>query len=478
LKKLYVIDGPIKGKSFTLTDGVTTIGRSSDNDVCISDTGVSRHHAELVKRDDKIFIVDAGSLQGVFIDGEKIEPGLEVEITKESRVTIGKTILSFQKESPGEEMAEPYPTNGERKPFDTRESREYSPRNYIRSLELLLKASNILAQSLDIDKLLGEVIDQIFTLLKRIDRVAILLLNRETGRLLEVVSKTRMDYKEGIFSKIHYSTTIVKRTIKDGKPVMMSDTSRVDKIDLSDSIERMNVRSVMCVPLTYKGDIRGVIYVDSLGLPEGFRKDDLQVLTGLSNTAAIAIENARLYEALNQELAERKRTEAALQKARDQLEEQVEKRTAELSKTIEFLKEEVTEHMRAEEALRESEEKYRALFQESREAIYITTREGKFVDINQSFLDLFGYTREEMAGLKSQETYANPDDRSRFQQEIEQKGSVRDFELNLRKKDGKEMDCLLTATVRRAADGRILGYHGIIRNITEHKQAAKGTKTV
>ena len=115
---------------------------------------------------------------------------------------------------------------------------------------------------------------------------------------------------------------------------------------------------------------------------------------------------------------------------------------------------------------------------ESRDAIYITTREGKFVDINQSFLDLFGYTREEMADLRAQEAYVNPDDRSRFQQEIEQKGSVRDFGLNLRKKDGTEMGCLLTATVWWAADGGILGYHGIIRNITGHKQAAEGTKTV
>ena len=354
---------------------------------------------------------------------------------------------------------------------------ENSTRNYIRSLELLLKVSNILAQSLNIDELLSEVIDQIFSLLKRIDRGAILLFDNETGKLQEVASKTRMDDNEGLFSKIHYSKTIVKRTIKDGKPVMMSDTSRVDKIDLSDSMEEMNVASVMCVPLNYKGDIRGVIYVDSLGLPEGFRKDDLQVLTGLGTTAAIAIENARLYEALKQELAERKRAEAALQKARNELEEQVEKRTAELSKTIEFLKEEVTEHMQAEEALRESEEKYRTLFQESRDAIYITTREGKFVDINQSFLDLFGYTREEMADLKAQETYAIANDRSRFQQEIEQKGSVRDFELNLRKRDGTEMNCLLTATARRAADGRILGYQGIIRDITGHQQAEEETKT-
>ncbi len=131
----------------------------------------------------------------------------------------------------------------------------------------------------------------------------------------------------------------------------------------------------------------------------------------------------------------------------------------------------ITRRKHAEKALRESEEQYRNLFEQSRDAIYITTREGKFLEVNQAFLDLFGYTREEINHLKAQETYANPDDRSEFQHDIEQKGSVRDFTVSLCKKDGAEMQCLLTATLRRADDGRILGYQGIIRDITEHKQA-------
>jgi signal transduction histidine kinase/CheY-like chemotaxis protein len=173
----------------------------------------------------------------------------------------------------------------------------------------LFKVSNIFAQSLNIDELLSEVIDQIFNHLQKIDRGAVLLLDQETGALKEAASKTRMDDKEGLFSKINYSRTIVNRTINEAKPIMMSDTSNMDKATLSNSIESMHIMSIMCVPLKYKDKIRGVIYVDSLGLVEGFRKDDLQLLTGLSNTAAIAIENARLYDALKQELAERERAE-------------------------------------------------------------------------------------------------------------------------------------------------------------------------
>ncbi|MBW2038431.1 MAG: PAS domain S-box protein [Deltaproteobacteria bacterium] len=131
---------------------------------------------------------------------------------------------------------------------------------------------------------------------------------------------------------------------------------------------------------------------------------------------------------------------------------------------------EITGLKRPQEVLRESEERYRALFEHSRDAIYITTREGRLVDVNQTFLDLFGHTREELEGLDVRETYVNPDDRLRFRQAIEQKGSVRDYELKLRKKDGAEMECLLTATVRRDNEGNILGYQGIIRDITERKR--------
>ncbi|MEA2040366.1 MAG: ATP-binding protein, partial [Thermodesulfobacteriota bacterium] len=109
----------------------------------------------------------------------------------------------------------------------------------------------------------------------------------------------------------------------------------------------------------------------------------------------------------------------------------------------------------------------------STDAIYITAQDGKFVDFNKSMLDLLGYAGEEMMGLKAQDTYAHPRDRNRFQKEIEKKGFVRDYELNLCKKDGVEIDCLITATVRRADDGSILWYYGIIRDITEKKRAQK-----
>jgi PAS domain S-box-containing protein/putative nucleotidyltransferase with HDIG domain len=131
----------------------------------------------------------------------------------------------------------------------------------------------------------------------------------------------------------------------------------------------------------------------------------------------------------------------------------------------------ITERKRAEEALRQSEEKYRTLFEDSRDAVYITTRAGDFVDVNDSFLALFGLTGDELAHMKARDLYAQPEDRGGFQAEIEDHGAVRDYELRLKKRDGTIIDALLSTTLWRSDDGATLGYQGIIHDITERKRA-------
>ena len=181
---------------------------------------------------------------------------------------------------------------------------------------------------------------------------------------------------------------------------------------------------------------------------------------------------AILFKA-SQNMMERDQASDALKRAHDNLENRVDERTEEQTRTNEFLKMEIAERKRAEKTLRESEEKYRILFEGSKDAISFVTSEGNIIEANQSYLDLFGYTREELFDFKIHDAYVDPDDRFLFKRDIEKNGTVKDFYVKLRKKDGTEMDCLLTATVRRSIEGDILGYHGSIHDITELKRSAE-----
>ena len=88
----------------------------------------------------------------------------------------------------------------------------------------------------------------------------------------------------------------------------------------------------------------------------------------------------------------------------------------------------------AEERLRESEQKYRSLFEESKDAIVFTTQQGKFIDANSAASELFGYTKEEILKLNFRKLYVDPDEKCRFQEEMKEKDSVQGFETKLRGK--------------------------------------------
>ncbi|HEX8273274.1 MAG TPA: PAS domain S-box protein [Longimicrobiaceae bacterium] len=132
----------------------------------------------------------------------------------------------------------------------------------------------------------------------------------------------------------------------------------------------------------------------------------------------------------------------------------------------------VTDSLRAEEALRASEEKYRALFEQSIDAIFVTTPSGELLDMNRSFLELFGWEREAVLCENVVRGYADPADRERFREALERDGSVRDFELRLLRSDGTPLDCVVSAAVRRDDAGRT-EYHGVIRDVTEPRRVGR-----
>ena len=144
-----------------------------------------------------------------------------------------------------------------------------------------------------------------------------------------------------------------------------------------------------------QGKLSGLLYLENNLTTNAFTPERLEVLRVLASQAAISFDNARLYA-----------------------------------------------------GLRQNEEKYRTLFENSRDAIFVITVGAEIVDVNQATLDLFGYTRDELLKLGMADIGVTGEQFAGFQNLIDRQGSVRDFEVNLTRKDGIVMECLLTATLR------------------------------
>jgi PAS domain S-box-containing protein len=135
------------------------------------------------------------------------------------------------------------------------------------------------------------------------------------------------------------------------------------------------------------------------------------------------------------------------------------------------LSEDISERKKAEECLRSSEEKYRSIFEETKDVIFISTPEGEFTDINPAGLELLGYlSLDELKKINiSNDLYVDAQDRFFFQQAIERQGYVKDFELYLKKANGQPLTVRITATAVSDEKGRVINYRGIIRDVTLEK---------
>jgi PAS domain S-box-containing protein len=132
----------------------------------------------------------------------------------------------------------------------------------------------------------------------------------------------------------------------------------------------------------------------------------------------------------------------------------------------------ISARKRSEEALRQSEEKYRRLFEESKDAIFISSPEGRFIDINPAGVELLGYfSRNEVLAIGNiQHLYFDPDKRNEFRSLIEEQGYVRDFEIALKRHDSRIVTVLETASTVRNETGSIIAYRGIWRDVTEQRK--------
>jgi diguanylate cyclase (GGDEF)-like protein/PAS domain S-box-containing protein len=126
-----------------------------------------------------------------------------------------------------------------------------------------------------------------------------------------------------------------------------------------------------------------------------------------------------------------------------------------------------------EDKLRSSEMRYRGLFENVVDGVYISSRDGELIAANPALVDMLGYDSAEeiQAAGRTTMLYVNPIDRERVFARLEAEGMVKNFEYRLRRKDGREIVVLENARAVYDDDGEIVAHEGTITDITDRKRA-------
>lgn len=295
--RLYIIHGIGEGECFDLEGDTVHIGRSPNNDIQIDEGSISRRHLKIERKGERYFIADMNTTNGTFVNNKLISPGIEVEVEEGLPIAIGKVLLSLGKPFSGEiEDIQDWVDFSKDLIETGRVLLKDKTVTIKKDLELFHKVSDLLKQSLETDRLMEEILNCIFEYFKTTDRGLIILLDPETHKVMDIISTSRQSKDDTVMM---YSRTIVHRVIQAGTAIMMSDTRYEDEVNLSESMKLMQIKSVMCVPLISRSQIRGVLYVDSINKPVGFRREDLLLLNALSSPIALAMENASLRARLS-----------------------------------------------------------------------------------------------------------------------------------------------------------------------------------
>jgi len=302
---------PSVGKRFQMAfdKEIIRVGRSSRNEIRLSsDPSLSRFHAEFSCSGDDYFVRDAGSRNGTVLNGQPVtKPTL---LRPGDRVSLGETVIFFtpEKESEveitddgarqsatrntvmmplGEIINSPGAVASEGRGATTGDLG--SPQG--RAFAILSRAANEMLSHRSLDETLEIIMDMVFEALSP-DRGVVMLLEGEPPALKShAVREVRS--REG--GQIQLSRGITDAAVTQKQAIMIIDAQQDERFSSRESIQIQGIHSALCVPLWNNRDVIGLIYVDSLGAPGKFTKDDLRLLTLLANLAAVKIENLRLF---------------------------------------------------------------------------------------------------------------------------------------------------------------------------------------
>jgi pSer/pThr/pTyr-binding forkhead associated (FHA) protein len=289
---LRVMEGPASGKRFELEDEILFLGRAAKNDIQINDYTVSRMHLKIFRIGTAVFVEDLKSSNGTLINGMPLEPGEGRQVDETDAIIMGDTVIRLEavtaREDPHSEgpVASP-PREVAEAPrrFETGD-RRLRP---FRETEFILKLSEHLRGPINLEETLENMLEQILNILPRTDRVAVYIRDNKTGDVKKAAMKTKTDEEaDPLMAKS------VEEVFAKGKALIVADAAHRESGDAPDGGGTVQIKSLLCLPMTAHGIVFGVLYMDGIKGPYASREEDLLWIETAGTLIACAIENAEL----------------------------------------------------------------------------------------------------------------------------------------------------------------------------------------
>ncbi len=308
-----------------------TLGRRDDNDIVIDDVFVSRQHIEIEKKDKAYIIKDRKSRYGTFVNGESV---IEIQLNYGDEIQVGNTLITFVDEKTLDHIPEhKTPIRKIGATVDFAEKIEFikdqiskgdKKKNIFKSLASLKtglalyqekliaaeKSKEIASTLCEVGKILNFVFD-LNVLLNLLMDLALKILRARRGFIMlydEASNKLKVKVARNMGGELDptkttgISQTIAWQTFKTGKVITTEDAAKDERFRTQESVISYAIGAVICAPLISKdkGNI-GTIYLDNSVTQKKFYEGDIEFMRSFANQAAIAIENAQLYEKIKEE---------------------------------------------------------------------------------------------------------------------------------------------------------------------------------
>lgn len=309
---LYVLQGPDKGCTFQTPDESVVIGRSSDQ-IKLTDDSTSRWHAEIRPSNGSWLLVDLNSSNGTYLNGLRIVK--PEELKHGDQIKIGGTLLVFS----GQEHVESFsgaqaiqdlvdldlstPTGGS-SILSTVDASEESvilqppeTADAVAAWNVVYQIAETIGTIDSVDGFLSRVADIIFDHLI-VDRLVVLMYSAETNEITPQLVRYRSGQRKQR-PKIITSQTIINHVLETKGGVLCANAmtdGRFSGDNMQDSIHRLGLRSVICVPIIAQNGIRGILHLDCSMSRHTYTQEQLRLAVAIGRLVGMDIENIRLLE--------------------------------------------------------------------------------------------------------------------------------------------------------------------------------------